>query len=204
MKKKIVFLLLFLLTILFSACFTPKEYSITYYLDGEIVELEPNKYEVGLETKLPEVDSQYFNGWYTNKDLNGNKYILIDSDKRGDLTFYAITKPDAATFDEIVRNSKNYDCTLTIASNGNNKVTKYSNRENIYKANNNYYLYDNNANGYVYVFESQNNKYGLKKNSTIFEYVILDNVFLMLEQLGKDAFIENENVFKLDKTKRTK
>ncbi|MCR5070839.1 MAG: hypothetical protein K6A62_02780, partial [Bacteroidales bacterium] len=67
-------------------------YSITYYLKGVEVELEPSTYTAtNALTMLPEYPNGYYVSWYTNDQFTGEKQLAISYGSYGDKEFWAKT-----------------------------------------------------------------------------------------------------------------
>ncbi len=66
-------------------------YSITYHLDGGIMNNEPTKYTIldEITMPMPTKDGYRFAGWYLNSDLTGSALTKIVKGATGDLTVYA-------------------------------------------------------------------------------------------------------------------
>lgn len=77
--KRICCLLLFVCGILLCGCTSKQYYSITYFIDNNVVTLEPEGYYAGSETVLPSVDvsqmeNKEFSGWYSNTPIYWGLY----------------------------------------------------------------------------------------------------------------------------------
>lgn len=108
MKNKI-WIVLTIISILVLASCTPttntKTHSITYYLDGEEVRLEPNQYEEGkaLELPTPRIEpgsKKEFSGWYLNENYTGKTITKIDETQTKDIVLYGkmIEQPDVEIY----------------------------------------------------------------------------------------------------------
>ena len=74
----------------FYAKWTPIVYSITYYLKGVPVELEPSTYTAtNALTMLPEYPNGYYVSWYTNDQFTGEKQLAISYGSYGNKEFWA-------------------------------------------------------------------------------------------------------------------
>jgi len=72
------------------AKWTPIVYSITYYLKGVPVELEPSTYTAtNALTMLPEYPNGYYVSWYTNDQFTGEKQLAISYGSYGNKEFWA-------------------------------------------------------------------------------------------------------------------
>lgn len=105
------------------------QYSITYHINGKVVNLSPNSYEKGEKVNLPIPtlkEGETFNGWYLNSDFTGEKFNIFsgiskDIDVYGEI-IDAIVPPEnllekafsysSFTF-ELKCESENYDSTET-------------------------------------------------------------------------------------------
>ena len=95
-SKKFIFLFLGLLLLLtLSGCNDIfKSYSITYYVDGDKVSLEPAYYFPGREVKLPTsedlpaIPNLEFSGWYDNAEYEGEIITVIAAAEASDKVFY--------------------------------------------------------------------------------------------------------------------
>lgn len=85
--------LVFLLTLTVS-CANKKEYTISYYVNDNLVNLEPSTYTTKEVVTLPKYstpDNKYFDGWYYIKE--GSKYLITDtSDLKGNIKVYGYLK----------------------------------------------------------------------------------------------------------------
>lgn len=92
MKNKVLSLLITLLLCLtFTSCTSPGDgqtYSITYYINDEIVEHSPSEYISGQIQMLIPFDDEAFIGWYDNSDFNGEAVEEISKSSTGDIVFY--------------------------------------------------------------------------------------------------------------------
>ncbi len=80
--------------------------TITYWFNGQQLDLSPNNYSIGEVTELPipELDGYYFDGWYLS-EISRTKYTHISETSTGDFNFQAsfietekhnlLTLPDA-------------------------------------------------------------------------------------------------------------
>lgn len=101
--KKISCLLLFVCGLLLCGCTSKRYYSITYFIDNNVVTLEPEGYYSGSETILPSVDvsqmeNKEFSGWYSNAQYTGDCITKISKSEIGDKVFFGklvdVTTPD--------------------------------------------------------------------------------------------------------------
>lgn len=77
----------------FYAKWTPIVYSITYYLKGAPVALEPSTYTAtNYVTMLPEQANGYYVDWYDNDQLAGDKVWYLSHGSYGNTNFWAKTK----------------------------------------------------------------------------------------------------------------
>ena len=129
-RNKIILFVISLFSILFlSSCFMGdgKEYSIEYYYDDYLLDLEFDAYISGKTYDLPKLEGD-FKGWYFDSKFNGNPHDKIFSFQKGKLVYYALFEND-----EI----------------GNNELSKYISNTSNFKAVSQYdgitntYSYDN-------------------------------------------------------------
>ncbi len=100
MKNKFkYFIIVIFMIFLLTGCknnVIKETYSITYYINDQIIDLKPNTYEKGTIIILPTpvYDDASFIGWYDNKNYLGNKIDKILTTDTGDKVFYGFTASD--------------------------------------------------------------------------------------------------------------
>ena len=97
----------------FYAKWTATEFTIEYYLKGELVELSPSNYTVAAVTRLPEEVNGYYVKWHDNPELQGNWIFTIGAGSGyarniklyadADPIPYTITFYDSETGDQFVK-----------------------------------------------------------------------------------------------------
>lgn len=92
--RKYIYLLLIPLLFLFGCYISPTyEYSISFYLDGIKLDMEPKGYNTGDEFNLPIVkpsnSNLEFDGWYDNDSYTGEKITKVNSFDTGNKKFFA-------------------------------------------------------------------------------------------------------------------
>lgn len=112
MKKIVPFLTCIMMMVMVGCTTThptTKTHTITYYVDGEVIELEPNIYEEGEEMVLPTPliapgSQQSFDGWYLNKNYIGEKIKAIDKSMTKDIVVYGKLVEQKDTYTITYRN----------------------------------------------------------------------------------------------------
>ncbi len=100
MKNKFkYFIIVIFMIFLLTGCennINKETYSITYYINDQIIDLKPNTYEKGTSIILPTpvYDDASFIGWYDNKNYLGNKIEKISTTDTGNKAFYGLTASD--------------------------------------------------------------------------------------------------------------
>jgi hypothetical protein len=111
--KKIKLLLVIISLFVITGCTTGnitqnnKEYNITYFVNGEEVILQPQKYTEGEGCNLPtpEVEDGYiFFGWYNNYNYQGNEITSISATDTGHKTLFG--KIESLNENPVVDNKK--------------------------------------------------------------------------------------------------
>ena len=105
----------------FYAKWTPIVYSITYYLKGVPVELEPSTYTpTNALTMLTRYVNGYYVSWYTNAQFTGESQLAISYGSYGDKEFWAKTNSvisyNAEFYDGETKLSKPYKIFFNVES----------------------------------------------------------------------------------------
>ena len=211
--KKIKILLIVISLFIITSCTTnknqnKKEYVISYFLNGEEVFLQPEKYTEGLGCNLPtpKVEEGYiFFGWYNNYNYQGTKITSISTKETGHKTFFGKTEKlnnEPVIDKSILENAlkinnysftykeiySDYDYTETY------KITSNA-IENTYDYYGDYYTeyLDMTSNEYKIIYEDQNKWYYTLEGDDYYNILIEYYIILELDSININHFEYNEN-----------
>ena len=212
--KKIKLLLVIISLFVITGCTTGnitqnnKEYNITYFVNGEEVILQPQKYTEGKGCNLPtpEVEDGYiFFGWYNNYNYQGNEITSISATDTGHKTLFG--KIESLNENPVVDNKK-----LEEALQVTNYSFTYNETEIDYEYSETYkvtadaiqikYEYD----GYYYieyldmskdeyriVYEGENDWYYTLEGDEYYDILFQFYIILNLDEINVDNFVYNVN-----------
>lgn len=212
--KKIKLLLLIMSLLIITSCTTgniiqnKKEYNITYFVNGEEVFLQPEKYTEGIGCNLPtpEVEEGYiFFGWYNNYNYQGNEITSISTTDNGHKTLFG--KIESLNNNPVTDNKnledalkiKNYSFTYKEIETEYEYTETYKVTscaiETTYEFYGEYYTeyFDMSQDEYRIIYQDQNDWYYTLEGDEYFDILVQYYLILELDKINVNNFVYNEN-----------
>ena len=213
--KKIKFLFIIISLFIITSCTienvqnnqNKNEYLISYFINGDEVFLQPDKYVEGIGCNLPtpEIEDGYiFLGWYNNYNYEGAEISSISTTDTGHKTLFGKTeainnneKPNNDVLENALK-IKNYSFSYKeiysdYEYSETYKVTSNA-LENTYEYFGDYYTeyLDMRTDEYRIVYEDQNKWYYTLENDEYYDMLIEYYLILQLDKINVNNFIYDE------------
>lgn len=191
-------------------------YNITFISNGEILELDLNRYVAGSTTTLPvleDTESDEFVGWYQTPGFTTNKVETISTEVYGDLTFYAkwqkiehddpIIVPTKNELEQALTNLDSFKYTFKYSDNDTSADYSYESDYEYFNGSIktayeydgltyvDYLMYDQNSDSYTYYGQDDDGSYYVvNDDDEFFEYYIMYFDFIDLSVIKAEYYTE--------------